>query len=292
ETHMLKPYKDRVLGTQVIMEETIALGSQNIEAIKTARASSFKEFNNASFYTINHVVDKTKADTLLFKGYKALRNISELTGQQLLTYDRNQPFEKNTPYYNHYIAVDSIKVPEFYVIPQGQWEIIELMRMNNIQMEVFPADSTMTVSQYRIEDYDTSSSAYEGHYPHSNVVVSSKDIELRFRESDIIIPTAQPGIRYIIETLEPQGQDSFFKWNFFDTILQQKEGFSTYVFESTAKELLSTNPELKKEFDSIKKSNIKFAQSNYAQLKWLHDRSPNYEKAHLTYPIYKVHYND
>lgn len=49
---------------------------------------------------------------------------------------------------------------------------------------------------------------------------------------------------------------------------------------------------LKKEFDSIKKSNDKFAQSNYAQLKWLHDRSPNYEKAHLTYPIYKVHYND
>lgn len=48
ETHMLKPYKDRVLGTQAIMEETIALGSQNIEAIKTARASSFKEFNNAS----------------------------------------------------------------------------------------------------------------------------------------------------------------------------------------------------------------------------------------------------
>lgn len=292
ETHMLKPYKDRVLGTKAIMEETIALGTENINAIKAARSSSFKEFNDARYYALNHIVDRDKADTLLFKGYKAQRNISEVTGQELLTYDRNQPFEKNTPYYNHFIATDSIKIPSFYVIPQGQWEIIELMRMNNIQMEVLPKDSTITVTQYRIEDYNTSSNAYEGHYPHSDVVLSKKNIELRFRESDIIIPTAQPGIRYIIETLEPQGQDSFFKWNFFDTILQQKEGFSSYVFENTAKGMLSSNANLKKEFDSIKKSNDNFAQSNYAQLKWLHDRSPNYEKAHLNYPIYKVHYND
>ncbi|GAK93834.1 Gll2474 protein [Nonlabens ulvanivorans] len=292
ETHMLKPYKDRVLGTQAIMEETIALGSQNMTRIKEARTASFKEFNNARFYVLNHINDKTKADTLLFKGYKAIRDVSEVTGQELLTYDRNQPFEKKTPYYNHFTATDSIKIPEFYVIPQGQWEVIELLRMNNIQMEVLPSDSTMTVTQYRIEDYDTDRNAYEGHYPHSKVRISKKDIQLRFRGSDIIIPTAQPGIRYILETLEPQGQDSFFKWNFFDTILQQKEGFSSYVFENTAKEMLTADAGLKKEFDSIKNANSKFAQSNYAQLKWLHDRSPNYEKAHLNYPIYKVHYND
>ncbi|MGJ8685017.1 MAG: M14 family metallopeptidase [Nonlabens sp.] len=292
ETHMLKPYKDRVLGTQAIMEEMIVLGTQNLSAIKKARTDSFEHFSNAQFYPLNHQTNREKADTLLFKGYQAVNSVSGLTGQELLTYDRSKPFEKKTPYYNHFTSSDSITIPQYYVVPQGQWEIIELLRMNNIQMEVLPHDSTMTVSRYRIEDYKTSTSAYEGHYPHSNVVVSEKDVELRFRESDIIIPTAQPGIRYILETLEPQGQDSFFKWNFFDTILQQKEGFSSYVFEATAMELLNSNPELKKTFDSIKQSDSKFAKSNYAQLKWIHDRSPNYEKAHLTYPIYKVYSND
>lgn len=292
ETHMLKPYKDRVLGTQAIMEEMIAIGSSNMEDIKAARTASFKEFSQATYYPLNHTINRNQADTLLFKGYEAIRNISDVTAQEIMTYDRSKPFEKKTPYYNHFIATDSIKIPEFYVIPQGQWEVLELLRMNNIQMDVLPQDSSMVVSQYHIESYETASSAYEGHYPHAKVVVSESDVELRFRESDILIPTAQPGIRYILETLEPQGQDSFFKWNFFDTILQQKEGFSTYVFEATAQELLKSQPDLKTEFDSIKEANLEFAGNGYEQLKWLHERSPNYEKAHLNYPIYKVYKND
>ena len=85
--------------------------------------------------------------------------------------------------------------------------------------------------------------------------------------------------------------DSFFKWNFFDTILQQKEGFSTYVFEQTAKDLLNQNETLKKEFNSLKQADENFAGSNYRQLDWLHKRSPNYEKAHLSYPVYRYFKN-
>tara|TARA_R110000850_G_scaffold4017_12_gene18997 strand:- start:1092 stop:1568 length:477 start_codon:yes stop_codon:yes gene_type:complete len=154
-------------------------------------------------------------------------------------------------------------------------------------MEFLPKDTTLNVTKYRIANYRTASSAYEGHYPHSNVQVEEEVVALRFRESDMIIPTRQPGMRYIMETLEPAGQDSFFKWNYFDTILQQKEGFSSYVFESTAQKILSENTDLKKEFDSLKTANKAFKESNYQQLDWIHKRSPNYEKSHLTYPIYK-----
>ena len=59
-----------------------------------------------------------------------------------------------------------------------------------------------------------------------------------FKKGDLYIPTKQKGIRYLIETLEAEATDSFFNWNFFDTILQQKEGFSSYVFEDIAAEYL------------------------------------------------------
>jgi hypothetical protein len=155
-------------------------------------------------------------------------------------------------------------------------------------MQPLDKDSTLTVSKYTIEDYTTASSAYEGHYPHSNVKVQEKKKKVSFRKSDILIPTAQPGIKYILETLEPAAADSFFKWNFFDTILQQKEGYSAYVFEATARQMLEENEALKKEFDSLKRADKNFAQSNGAQLSWLHDRSNNHEEAYLTYPIYKL----
>lgn len=287
ETHMLKPYKDRVLGTKAIMEEMISIGSENIEDIKKARTDSFKEFKNSNRYAMNYQLDSSKADTLNFLGYEAVIEKNELTGNDLMTYDRDQPFNKKTAFKNYFIGTDSISIPQYYVIPQGQWKVIELMRYNKIQMEFLTQDTTLTVSKYRIAGYNTSKNAYEGHYPHSNVKVEEEIVELRFRESDIIIPTDQPGLKYILETLEPTGQDSFFKWNYFDTILQQKEGFSSYVFESTARELLNQDKALKKEFDSLKKTNENFRKSNSQQLNWIHKRSPNYEPAHLTYPIFK-----
>ncbi|GAK97285.1 hypothetical protein JCM19294_1331 [Nonlabens tegetincola] len=42
------------------------------------------------------------------------------------------------------------------------------------------------------------------------------------------------------------------------------------------------------EFDSLKQANPNFKNNAAAQLSWLHKRSPNYEKAHLTYPIYRI----
>ena len=61
----------------------------------------------------------------------------------------------------------------------------------------------------------------------------------------------------MLETLEAEATDSFFNWNFFDTILQQKEGFSPYVFEDTAEKILAENPSLKKAFDEKLKSDAK-----------------------------------
>ncbi|SCY22301.1 hypothetical protein SAMN05192588_1746 [Nonlabens sp. Hel1_33_55] len=288
ETHMLKPYKDRVMGTKAIMEEMIAIGSMDIKKIKEVRKSNFKTFQENPFYASNFELDETKADTLNFLGYEAINETSELTGNKLQTYDRDQPFNRKAPFQTYFKARDSIRVPEYYVIPQGRWEILELLRLNDVIMKPLEKDSTLTVGTYKIESYDTASNAYEGHYPHSNVKVSEKIGKVRFRESDIIIPTAQPGIKYILETLEPTMADSFFKWNFFDTILQQKEGYSAYVFEATAKKMLAENEELEKEFDSLKKADRNFAKSNGAQLSWLHKRSPNYESAYLTYPIYRL----
>jgi hypothetical protein len=103
-----------------------------------------------------------------------------------------------------------------------------------------------------------------------------------------VIITNQPGIRYLLETLEPVATDSFFNWNFFDTILQQKEGFSPYVWEDKALELLQANRHLKLEFDTKLSQDESFANNWYAQLDWLHKKSRFYESAHMQYPVYRL----
>ncbi|MEP6928758.1 MAG: hypothetical protein ABI850_02055, partial [Flavobacterium sp.] len=74
----------------------------------------------------------------------------------------------------------------------------------------------------------------------------------------------------------------------FDTILQQKEGYSNYVFEDTAAKLLKDNPQLKVELETKKQTDPEFAKNPDGQLDWIYKHSAYYEKAHLQYPVYRV----
>ena len=112
--------------------------------------------------------------------------------------------------------------------------------------------------------------------------------KIKFSKGDFVFLTSQPAIKYLMETLEPEAIDSFFNWNFFDTILQQKEGYSDYVFEDLATKFISDNPEIKVKFEEKKKSDEAFAENPSAQLDWIYKNSPYYEKAHLQYPIYRI----
>ena len=91
-----------------------------------------------------------------------------------------------------------------------------------------------------------------------------------------------------METLEPSGPDSFFNWNFFDAVLQQKEGFSPYVWEDKAEKFLTENPAVKTQFEQKKAEDPNFSSNWYAQLDWIHKQSPNYEESHLRYPIIRM----
>ena len=92
----------------------------------------------------------------------------------------------------------------------------------------------------------------------------------------------------MVETLEPQMEDSYFTWNFFDAILGQKEGFSDYAFEETAKEFLKNNPVIKSKLEQRRATDTIFAKSATAQLNFIFQNSPYYEPDHLRYPVYRV----
>jgi hypothetical protein len=288
ETHMLKPYKLRVEGTYNLLKSMIEIIEEQNNTIANLRKNAWKAYKQKGEYPLTWTVDTTQYSTLNFKGFEARFIPSEITGAMRLKYDRNKPFTKEVMYQNYFKATQTVTIPEAYIIPQGWHRVIDLLKLNHIKITPFKTDTTLTVESYRITGYKTRTSAYEGHYPHYNTSLKTETKTMTFRTGDYLVSTNQSGIRYIIETLEPQAPDSFFSWNFFDTILQQKEGFSPYVFEDSAKQLLTHNPELKKEFDTKKANEEEFASNWYTQLSWIFERSNNYEKAHLQYPIYRL----
>ncbi len=288
ETHMLKPYKQRVEGTYELMKSMIDITEEQGDKISELRNSALANFQSKKTYPLDWMMDTTKTTTLNFKGFEGHFIESKITGANRLKYDRTKPFTKKISYQNYFKPSLEVKIPDAYIIPQGWHNVIDLLKLNAVKMHVLERDSTITVESYKIEDYKTREMPFEGHYLHYKVTVSKNNQNITFKKGDVIIKTAQPSFRYIIETLEPQAPDSFFNWNFFDTILQQKEWVSPYVWEDLALKILDKNPKLKVEFEEKKKNEKDFTDQWYAQLDWIHKQSKYYEKAHLQYPIYRL----
>lgn len=288
ETHMLKPYRKRVEGTYALMNQMIAIAEKDGEKIKKLRKNANMGHLNQKYYPITWAVDTTQTSTLNFKGFEADTLISEVTGFQRLKYDRNRPFTKEIFYQNYLKAIDSVKIPTAYIVKKEWTKVIDRLTLNSISYETLKKDTLIAVDAYRISEYKTQKKAYEGHYPHYDTKVENSSDKIMFGAGDIIIPTDQIGIRYLLETLEPSAKDSFFNWNFFDVILQQKEGFSPYVFEDEALEMLQKNEKLKTDFELRKEEDKAFGANWYAQLDWLFKRSDHYEPAHMQYPIFRI----
>lgn len=288
ETHMLKPYKDRVMSTYTFLLHTLRIMQEQSGDLQQAYSDQLKYLQNLTHFPIQWSLSFDQADTILFKGYEAGFKPSEVTGHSRLYYDREKPYEKKVPFYNNYKQSLTVEKPDMYIIPQAYDAVIERLKWNNVEIELLEEDRSFEAEIYYIKDFETSPSAYEGHYLHSNVQSESRTLQMHFRKGDVIVRTNQPQVRYIIETLEPQSADSFFAWNFFDGILMQKEYFSSYVFEDLAAELIRKDPELKKALDEAKAEDPKLAENGRAQLDFIYKRSPHFEQTYMRYPVARI----
>lgn len=285
EAHMLKPYKDRVWSTYAFIKCAAEHLSKHNAEIINLRISAVESQKTQEYFTIDYTLDETKIDKLNFKGYKAKYKPSLITGSDRLYYDQNEPFTKEIDFYRHYKPKTEIQRPLGYIIPQAYSEVIDRLKWNGVEVEVLKNDTAYTVEMYKIINYETAKSPYESHFPHANVSLEKKTLTKLFRKGDFLILANQNKNRYIIETLEPQAPDSYFVWNFFDGILNQKEYYSAYVFEDLAFELLEKNSDLKKIFETKKVVKPDFASNPKAQLDFIYKNSPYFEDTVNLYPV-------
>jgi hypothetical protein len=285
ETHMLKSFDKRVYSTYDFMVALIDICQRDAKLIGELKHKADEQVKNQTAFALNWDVDWQHYDTLTFKGFEAGRKTSDVSGLPRLYYDESKPYTKTIKYYDNYKPTISADKPVAYVIPQAWQKVIELFKLNNIAMRRLTHDTTLDLQMYYIGDYKTGSRPYEGHYLHSNVKLNPVDMKVKFYEGDYVVYTNQALNRYIVETLEPQGVDSFFAWNFFDSVLGSKEGYSDYVFEDIAANLLKTDPNLRKKLDDEKAKNPDLAKSGRAQLNFVYHNSPYFEKTYLRYPV-------
>lgn len=288
ETHMLKAFDKRVYATYDFMQHLIDINQRDAKLIGELKEKADAAVISQKTFPLKWEVDMKAVDTITFKGYEAGYKTSDVSGLKRLYYDRNKPYTKVIKFYNTYKTTVTADKPLAYIIPQAWGKVIDLFKLNGVKMQQLAHDTTLNLQMYYFGDIKTPTRPFEGHYLHSSVQLNPVDMAVKFYAGDYVVYTNQAINRYIVETLEPQGVDSFFAWNFFDSMLGEKEYFSDYVFEDKAADLLKKDSALKQKLDDAKAKDPQLANSAQAQLFFVYKYSPYFEKTYMRYPVGRI----
>lgn len=289
ETHMLKPFKDRYDSMRALVETALDFTVQNAAQIQQLRRAAKAAGRTRAEWPIHWVMDEANPGSFRFKGYEAKYKPSVLGGYTRLHYDRNSPWERDIAWYNRFDADITVPAPEAYVIPQAWREAIERLQLNGVQLERVDADRMQTVDYYHIVSVSSRPNAYEGHMFHDDVQLEKRRADVLLRAGDYLVPLAQDAARYVVETLEPLAHDSFFRWGFFNSVLEKKEAYSDYVFEDEAKQLLLNEPELASKFTEWKSANPGLLSNQEAVLDFIFANCAKYrEPEWRRYPVFML----
>lgn len=287
ETHMLKPFPNRVKATHDFLIELMNWTKTHASQVELARQKANEWEGGQAYFKYNYT--RTQAvDSITFKGFTAFLDSNEITGLQHLKYNRELPYQKTIPFYRTYAPSDSILIPRFYIVRGQEQKIIDQLKANGILFETLKTEKTMTVWAQIVKQFEAISKPYEGHYMHTKKQIDRVKLNYTFRPGDVVIPSNQNGSLFLHSVLQPEAEDSYFTWNYFDSYLQEKEYFSNYVFVDKIRSILTERPELKQQYEQKKQEDAEFAQSEWQQLYYLYQESPYFEPSYMMLPVFEL----
>jgi hypothetical protein len=121
-------------------------------------------------------------------------------------------------------AAATVRAPKGYIVPQAWREAIERLQWNGVEMARFDDEQTVTAVLPHVRDL-ARHGLRRPYVPRRRAAGSAHSFTVQ--PGDYFIPLKQANARYAVETLEPQGHDSFFRWGFFNSVLEKKEASPT-----------------------------------------------------------------
>jgi hypothetical protein len=292
ETHMIKDYRSRVIGTYDFLRAALTevnrdpqrLRQIGREADQRTIAAGKSYDPTPSFPLEFELIDETTPFEL--KAFQYETEHSEISNDLRVIYGR-EPLDLTIPMYQTFRVKTAVAPPLFYIVP-GQWtEVISVLKAHGLDMKTLAAFVPIEVESYRFTNVTWPYGPFEGRYmPRFDV---EPTVETRvFPPGSVVVPLAQPAGKVILNLLEPQAPDSLARWGFFNAIFEEKEYAEHYVLESLAREMLANDPDLQQEFEQLLALDPEFAASPAARLRFFYKRSPYWDPQMNLYPVGRI----
>ncbi|HEY2955760.1 MAG TPA: M14 family metallopeptidase [Candidatus Eisenbacteria bacterium] len=291
ETHMLKPYENRVRATYdlllALLEEINAHPEALLGAVADAEAAAVARGRAADPARREVVLASRTTDQSVpfaFKGVATRRDSSEITASVLPRYGTD-PVDQTIPLYRETEATLTVRQPVGYLIPR-EWTICrDRLEIHGVRFRRFAKAWSDSVEVQRVVAWSDSGPRFEGHDP---IEVRKVALERRlrsYRPGDLWVPLEQRSAMVAVHLFEAQAPDGLMYWNAFDTVFQQKEYAEDYVMEPIAREMLKKDPALAREFQAKLSSDSAFAKSPDQRVNFFYLRSPWADPEQNVHPV-------
>ena len=287
ETHMLKDYRSRVIGTYDFLRSALEevnrdpkrLIEVGIEADQRAIALGK---NGGNKYPVQFdLTDETTPFHL--KATKNQTEQSDVSGDLRVIFGK-EPIDLTIPMYQTFRIRTAIAPPVGYIVPVQWSDVIEVIREHGLKFKTLSKEAEFEVESYRFINVQWPAGPFEGrHMPSFDVAVVNES--RKFLPGSLVVPLAQPLAKLAMSLLEPQAPDSFTRWGFFNAIFEHKEYAEPYILESLAREMLAADPTLKKEFEEKLAADELFSASPAARLEFFYSKSPYWDQQMNLYPV-------
>ncbi len=292
ETHMLKPYRTRVIGTYNIMRHTLELLNANPKALREANDRADHEAKSLAKSKDNQPVTLTvkqseESQMYDFLGFDFQRTQSDISGDIRITYDNTKKTTFQIPWSNKTQPDKQVTVPRAYLIPQQWTQAIDLAKLHGLRLRQLKLPLTTEVETYTFREVTFADKPFEGRFRVS-YEVDAKVTSQTFPAGTIVLPLDQPGAKVALHLFEPLAPDSLVSWGFFSAIFEQKEYGEHYVLETLARDMMKANPAIRTAFEKKLSTDEKFAANPWARLYSFYQQSPFWDSAINRYPIARL----
>jgi murein tripeptide amidase MpaA len=284
ENHSLKPFKQRVLGTYVFLEQSIISVADHFEALRSAVEADKNQPKKE--LPVRFGFNRNPVDSLVFLGIESQLVKSPITGAEYVQWKGN-PITQTIPNILMDKPESILTLPKAYWISSEWPQLIEKIKAHGIQFETISGSKTQTVQQDFIASYKLSAQPSEGRVRFQEFKIEPITREIEFPAGSVRIPVDQSLGELLVILMEPESVDSFFQWGYFHSILSQTEYMETYIMEPLIAKMLAEDANLKIQFEEKMKTDLEFAKSPRSIYRWFYEKTPYFDQQWKVIPIGK-----
>ncbi len=282
ENHSLKPYRQRVLGTYVLLEQSLKLLNSQGKALVLARQADMQARPKRMALSFKASEQPEYID---FKGSSYQVVQSAISGAAFVKWTGEAKQYPQLPVYWDKIVDKDVVVPQAYWLPPQQHTVLQRLKLHGIELSVLDKPKKVTLQQISVSDYKFADKPFEGRFMLTEAQFNRSMVSRTLAPGWVRISTDQALGRLAVALLEPAAPDSFFSWGFFTGMFELTEYFEPYALEPLIAQLLQAQPELQQQFEQALQDDDALRNNPRERYNWFYQKLRYYDETYLKYPV-------